>query len=54
LLVDLIEEDFRQEAVPHLLGSKRTALLQRKLEQFYRGTLSIKSPFAAAKNRKAR
>jgi len=38
LLVDLIEEDFRQEAIPHLIGSKRTALLQRKLEQFYRGT----------------
>lgn len=38
LLVDLIEEDFRQESVPHLTGSNRTALLQRKFEQFYRGT----------------
>ncbi len=38
LLVDLIEEDFRQETVPHLSGSKRSALLQRKFEQFYRGT----------------
>lgn len=36
LLVDLIEEDFRQETVPHLIGGNRTALLQRKLEQFYR------------------
>ena len=43
LLVDLIEEDFRQETVPHLTGSKRAALLQRKLEQFYRG-----SPFHQA------
>ena len=43
LLVDLIEEDFRQESVPHLFGGKRTALLQRKLEQFYRG-----SPFHQA------
>ncbi|MDO8263856.1 MAG: hypothetical protein Q7T21_11625 [Gallionella sp.] len=43
LLVDLIEEDFRQETVPHLIGSKRTALLQRKLDQFYRG-----SPFHQA------
>lgn len=43
LLVDLIEEDFRQESVPHLFGSKRTALMQRKLEQFYRG-----SPFHQA------
>jgi hypothetical protein len=38
LLVDLIEEDFRQETVPHLIGGKRRALLQRKFEQFYRAT----------------
>ncbi|MBK9161907.1 MAG: hypothetical protein IPM27_10170 [Nitrosomonadales bacterium] len=38
LLVDLIEEDFRHESVPHLIGGTRTALLQRKFEQFYRGT----------------
>lgn len=38
LLVDLIEEDFRQETVPHLIGRNRTALLQRKFEQFYRNT----------------
>ena len=38
LLTDLIEEDFRQETVPHLIGSSRTALLQRKFEQFYHGT----------------
>lgn len=38
LLVDLIEEDFRQETVPHLIGGKRAALLQRKFEQFYRAT----------------
>jgi len=38
LLVDLIEEDFRHEVVPHLSGGNRTALLQRKFEQFYRGT----------------
>ena len=38
LLVDLIEEDFRQESTPHLIGGSRTALLQRKFEQFYRGT----------------
>lgn len=43
LLVDLIEEDFRQETVPHLSGGKRTALLQRKFEQYYRG-----SPFHQA------
>lgn len=38
LLVDLIEEDFRQESVPHLIGGRRSALLQRKFEQFYRST----------------
>lgn len=38
LLVDLIEEDFRQETIPHLSGSNRSALLQRKLDQFYRDT----------------
>lgn len=38
LLVDLIEEDFRQEIIPHLIGRSRSALLQRKFVQFYRGT----------------
>jgi len=38
LLTDLIEEDFRHEIVPHLIGKSRTALLQRKFDQFYRGT----------------
>lgn len=37
-LVDLIEEDFRQEQVPHLLGGTKAALLKRKFDQFYRGT----------------
>ena len=38
LLTDMIEEDFRQETIPHLMGSSRSALLQRKFEQFYRST----------------
>jgi hypothetical protein len=38
LLVDLIEEDFRQETIPHLNGRTRRALLQRKFDQYYRGT----------------
>ena len=38
LLTDLIEEDFRQEIVPHLRGGSRAALLQRKFDQFYRST----------------
>lgn len=43
LLTDLIEEDFRHEIVPHLRGSERTELIQRKFEQFYRN-----SPFRQA------
>ena len=38
LLTDLIEEDFRNEIVPHLSGANRAALLQRKFDQFYRST----------------
>lgn len=38
LLVDLIEEDFRQETVPHLTGANHQALVQRKFDQFYRST----------------
>ena len=38
MLTDLIEEDFRHEVVPHLMGNSRTAMLRRKFEQFYRGT----------------
>ena len=38
MLVDLIEEDFRQETVPHLTGKARSALLWRKFEQFFRST----------------
>jgi hypothetical protein len=38
ILVDLIEEDFRQETVPHLTGSSHQALLQRKFDQYYRST----------------
>jgi hypothetical protein len=38
LLVDLIEEDFRHEIVPHLTGKSRAAMYQRKFDQFYRGT----------------
>lgn len=38
MLVDVIEEDFRLETIPHLSGSARKDLLARKFEQFYRGT----------------
>ena len=38
LLTDMIEEDFRQETVPHLTGANHQALVQRKFDQFYRNT----------------
>lgn len=38
MLVDIIEEDFHLETIPHLIGSSRTALLARKFEQYYRST----------------
>lgn len=44
LLVDVIEEDFRHELVPHLIGPGRSELINRKFEQYYRNT-----PFRQAK-----
>jgi hypothetical protein len=38
LLVDVIEEDFRNETIPHILGKDRQALIQRKLNQLLRGS----------------
>lgn len=38
ILVDLIEEDFRHEIVPHLTGANHHALIQRKFDQYYRST----------------
>ncbi|HEX6827494.1 MAG TPA: hypothetical protein VF104_00790, partial [Burkholderiales bacterium] len=38
LLTDLVEEDYRFESVPHLMGPERGAMFERKLEQYYRST----------------
>ncbi len=38
LLVDIIEEDFHLETIPHLIGPNRKALIGRKFEQYYRST----------------
>lgn len=38
LLVDIIEEDFHLETIPHLIGPSRKALIGRKFEQYYRST----------------
>ena len=38
LLVDLPDEGFHQESLPHVSGPDRKALLQRKLNQYFFGT----------------
>lgn len=43
LVADLIEEEFRVETIPHVLGSDRRSLFERKLAQLFRTT-----PYQAA------
>ncbi len=43
IITDLIEEDFRLDTIPHLSGSDKDAVLERKLGQLYRA-----SPFRHA------
>ncbi len=38
LIVDVVEEEFRNETVPHLFGGERKALIDRRLDQYYRAT----------------
>lgn len=38
LMVDSVEEDYHLEVLPHVSGSARNELLQRKLKQLYRNT----------------
>ncbi len=38
LLVDLTEEDFRHDKIPHLRGSDQAAVVARRLAQIYRNT----------------
>lgn len=38
IVTDLIEEDFRLDAVPHVGGRDRKVMLERKLQQHYRTT----------------
>ena len=38
VLVDLVEEDFRIETIPFVMGPARTQLLERKYDQAYRTT----------------
>ena len=38
VLVDVIEEDFRIETIPHTYGADRTALVQRQIDRFFRSS----------------
>lgn len=38
ILVDVIEEDFRIETIPHTYGSDRKALVQRQIDKFFRSS----------------
>ncbi len=38
ILVDVIEEEFRQETIPHVFGSDRTSLIARKQSRLFRDT----------------
>lgn len=38
VLTDVVEEDYRFEHVPHVMGPERSSLFGRKLEQYYRST----------------
>ncbi|MGE0372254.1 MAG: hypothetical protein AB7Q01_10250 [Gammaproteobacteria bacterium] len=43
LVVDMIEEEYRNETIPHLIGRDRSTVLARRLEQAFRAT-----PYRAA------
>ena len=38
LLTELVEEDFRTDTIPHVIGRDRKAIIDRKLTQMYRAT----------------
>jgi len=38
LLVDVLEEEYRQDTIPHVFGADRTALINRKKSRLFRDT----------------
>jgi hypothetical protein len=38
LMIELVEEDFRSDTIPHVMWRDRKAILERKLSQIYRAT----------------
>lgn len=54
LMVDALEEDFHLEILPHTSGRSRKELLQRKLNQVYRGTTFKAAQFLSRERDKRR
>jgi len=38
VLVDIVEEEYRQDVIPHVYGSDRRSVLERKFSRLFRGT----------------
>ena len=38
LLIDVIEEDFRQDTIPHVYGKDRNAVISRLIDRYYRSS----------------
>jgi hypothetical protein len=38
LLIDVIEEDFRQDTIPHVYGKDRKAVISRLIDRYYRSS----------------
>lgn len=41
LLIDVIEEDFRLESVPHVFGKDRAAVIDRLVDRYYRSSMQF-------------
>lgn len=54
LIADAVEEDFRQESMPHSIGQARKQMLQRKLSQLYRSSDYKTAQFIGRENDKRR
>lgn len=45
IAADTVEEDYRFETLPHAAGADRTAMLDRKIRHYYRGTRFVSTLF---------
>lgn len=39
VLVDIVEEEYRQDVIPHVAGADRKSVLERKFSRLFRGTM---------------